>query len=78
MPRRTYASTLRGKPYAVEWPEWFVECAERDCNSHLHISPVGECLTSKEAAQRLRTGKVEDDSTGWKNRKGLWYCSQHC
>lgn len=73
MPRRSYQTTQRGKPFASEWPEWHVECARTGCDAHQVVAGIGECMTAREAEREA--GKVLP-TLGWVRSKGLWYCQK--
>jgi hypothetical protein len=75
MPRRNYQQARKGQVYAVEWPEWHVECAEEGCDSHALVAGVGECMTAAQAESEAIRGF--GDIKGWERRDGLWYCPQH-
>jgi hypothetical protein len=75
MPRRSFSQAGKGQVYCVEWPEWHVECAE--CESVALIASIGECNTAREAEKLLAHNRIQDGSTGWKKRNGLWYCPDH-
>ena len=77
MPRRSFHQARQGQVYAIDWPEWHVQCA--DCEEHCHISSIGECSTAREAERLLRENDVEDSSASghWKKKNGLWYCPIH-
>ena len=77
MPRRTWQRCANGKPYAVEWPEWHLDCGEENCNEHLLIAPSGEVLNARDAERRMKMKKTEDLSDGWHKVNGLWYCQSH-
>lgn len=64
MPRRNFQTAKKGQVYAVEWPEWHVDCAEPNCEAHA-------------LAEAEETSKKSRDCEGWVKRKGLWYCPQH-
>lgn len=81
MARRSYQQTPRGQPYAVEWPEWRLDCAsEREgewCTAQLLIAAAGECLTLRAAQTRLNKRHTENAMDGWTQRNGKWYCPEH-
>lgn len=77
MPRRTWRHVKKGQLYAVEWPEWHVDCAVEDCDESLLVCPLGEQGTARDAESVMKRKETEDDSSGWKKVKGLWYCPVH-
>lgn len=75
MPRRSWNRAARGQVFAVEWPEWFVECAV--CWERAFLVPTGEARTAREAEAKLRRSETQDDTRGWRKVQGLWRCGQH-
>jgi len=72
MPRRHFGKAREGQPYAIEWPEWMVECGDLSCNQEVLLGKLGQAHTIKEAEKLAR-----DNAPGWKKRKGFWYCPNH-
>jgi hypothetical protein len=71
--RRTHRQAQKGQPYAVEWPEWFVECGHPDCEASELLAGQGEAMNTAEAEARAK-----ESAPGWKKVRGLWYCPLHC
>lgn len=68
---RTFRNTQAGKPFAVKWIEWHVECAG-GCDAGTLLLEMGKAETAREAEQCLRNGP--DDGDDWIKIDGLWYC----
>ena len=77
MARQQCNRTLKGKPFAVEWPEYFVECADENCSAEQIIAALGECFSRKDANKKIKMRDTASDFTGWKQKKQLWYCPKH-
>lgn len=76
MARKNSADTPKGKLYAIEWPEWHVECAHVDCDVSELAVGMGEAFTAKEARKVCKSNDCELPD-GWKERDGFWYCPKH-
>ncbi len=68
---------MNGKPYRIDWPEYFVDCA--DCEQSAMISELGVCNTIQEAEKRATVDcrKLSIDISGWRRIEKLWYCPEH-
>lgn len=76
MSRRNFHQAAKGQLYAVEWPEWHVECAASGCDETALVAETGRCSTLREAT--VRSHRRDCDALhDWKNRKGFWYCPKH-
>jgi len=75
MARKTWANQEKGKPYSVEWPEWFVECAEGSCREELMLSAMGEASSQKEAEAIYQNSK--EYHFGWRKINKFWFCPKH-
>lgn len=74
MPRRNYQTAKKGQVYAIEWPEWHVECAHPKCHASSFVAGLGEAFTVAEADKEALT---EPEMKHWKKINGLWYCPIH-
>ena len=75
MPRRSCRQALPGQLYAIEWPEWHVDCAAQGCNESTTIAGLGEAMDLKEAEKMATTANRY--LKGWTKIKGLWHCPKH-
>lgn len=74
MARRSYSKAVPGQLYAVEWPEWHIECPL--CDARAFIVPMGEASTLKQAESVMASNGGEEGQ-GWVKRNGLWQCPKH-
>lgn len=71
MARRTMFNTPPGKLYAMEWPEWWVECP--DCGKNVLVHAMGLYATAKAAHKAALEGLWEEPPM-WQYQHGLWHC----
>jgi len=74
MPRRQRKDVEPGQLYAVEWPEWHVQCRQKGCDETYLTAETGVAMTLREAERVMRDRASKD---GWDYRKGFWYCPAH-
>lgn len=74
MARRSYATAKRGQPYAIEWPEWHVECACEGCEATALVAELGSAGNAVEAERKAAKSR---ELEGWKRVSGLWRCPEH-
>lgn len=51
MSRRTIQQCEKGELYAIEWPEWHVDCAHEDCEESVCVSGLGEANDASRSNQ---------------------------
>ena len=77
MARRNITRTQRGHPFAVEWPEYHVDCHTPGCPERAMLTATGMAMNWRTAEQYVRKHWFADGGEGWKKRRGYWYCPQH-
>ena len=77
MARRTIIRTQRGHPFAVEWPEYHVDCHHEGCQKRAMLTATGEAMNWRVAEKHVREHGFADGGEGWLKRWGCWYCPQH-
>ena len=77
MARRDITRTQRGRPFAVEWPEYHVDCHEPECPERACLTATGMAMNWRAAERYVRDHGFEDGGEGWQKRWGFWYCPQH-
>ena len=77
MARRDITRTQRGHPFAVEWPEYHVDCRALECPERALMTATGVAMNWRKAEQYVREHGFEEGGEGWLKRGGFWYCPQH-
>lgn len=67
----------KGVPYAVEWPEYHVACAEEQCDATALLTHTGEAATRKEAERAIKDRGFADGGEGWQKYRGKFWCPEH-
>ena len=75
--RKGWSQVRKGQPYAVEWPEYHVECGHPDCRDTGFMTATGEAFTRRDAENLVRERGKFADGEGWLKWHGLWYCPKH-
>lgn len=75
--RHDMSHVERGMPYAVEWPEYHVDCGYDGCDEHALLTHTGEVATRKAAERAVSERGFAEGGEGWKKKQGRWYCSVH-
>lgn len=75
--RSGWGQVKKGVPYAVEWPEYHVECAEADCSERAMLTPTGHAYSRQAAENSVRERGFEDGGEGWLKKYGRWWCPAH-
>lgn len=65
-----------GRPYRLNFPEFYVDCAAPDCEESTLLSESGGPVTLRAAEARARQ-YGPDSGADWHRVAGLWYCPAH-
>lgn len=76
--RKGWGRVKQGIPYAVEWPEYHVDCAAEDCKERARLTTMGDAWSRQDAENQVRErGGFEDGGEGWLKKYGRWWCPTH-
>jgi hypothetical protein len=76
MARRSFEKAIPGQIYAIEWPEWHVDCGKPGCDTSTLVVGLGEALTLKEAEKAIKNAS-NSWLEGWRRVGDLWFCPAH-
>lgn len=78
MARRDHSRAEKGQIFAVEWPEWHVDCTVPACRELAMLCATGEAMDIREAERKaLRNAAAAGDAEGWRRKKGCGICPSH-